>query len=411
MSAVLEKPPVPAHAHSGLKYAWDEDNRLTSASLNDVVQVSYTYDAAGRMLTRIEYSGGDPGTPAFFEWDGWDMVKETAPDGMVTRYFCPQSQLHSFQRGEDLFYVHSDALGSIRVITDAFGEAVSHFELDAWGNTLASSSDGVPGAVSYGFVGSIGVRFDPITGLHYMRQRWYAGPLGRFLTKDLLLSSNRYLYSTNSPTDYIDPTGLEEVPSNFPAPPGPNVLDAGAVFPNSGPYNNPGPTPYRNVLNASYNQHAPSVYSQTYDSESTGSWRPLAGPVDPYDALVPRGDSEDPTDDRLPPGAYSPTCGFYTGPYSGPYYQQTPGRPPNPGPVQPPKTGKLGTGLNGSSSSSGPNGALAFGTGPNGVVPKPGPSGAPSFGTGRNGVTLQSGPNGAPSFGAGPNGISIRISP
>jgi len=127
----------------------------------------------------------------------------------VTRYFCPQGELHRFQRGNDYYSVHSDALGSVRMITDAGGRVVSNFEYGAYGETLSSSSDGVPGGFAYRFVGALGCRADDEIGLIYMRNRWYDPSFGRFISRDPVFSENLYVYVVNSPLQFTDSSGLQ----------------------------------------------------------------------------------------------------------------------------------------------------------------------------------------------------------
>src|SRR5689334_6816065 len=55
---------------------------------------------------------------------------------------------------------------------------------DAWGNTLESSYDGVPGGFWYRFVGGYGCRLDPDTQLIYCRQRGLDTALQRFVSRD-----------------------------------------------------------------------------------------------------------------------------------------------------------------------------------------------------------------------------------
>lgn len=79
---------------------------------------------------------------------------------------------------------------------------------DAWGNLLPSSSDLLPGSMLYDFIGALGVRRDPDSGLLYMRNRWYEPNLQRFVSRDPKRGNNRYAYAKNNPTRYIDPLGL-----------------------------------------------------------------------------------------------------------------------------------------------------------------------------------------------------------
>ncbi|KAB2832349.1 MAG: hypothetical protein F9K51_05250, partial [Candidatus Dadabacteria bacterium] len=93
-------------------------------------------------------------------------------------------------------------------ITDASGAVVAHYEFDAWGAQLGSSSP-FSGGFSFGYVGSLGVRTDAATGLIYMRHRWFdPNGLQRFLSRDAVSYPNRYYYVKNRPTDLIDSTGL-----------------------------------------------------------------------------------------------------------------------------------------------------------------------------------------------------------
>jgi RHS repeat-associated protein len=86
---------------------------------------------------------------------------------------------------------------------------------DPWGNLLPSSYDDVPGGMPDRFVGSLGVRYDGATGLHYMRQRWYDAGLGRFVSRDPIARSSVYAYVGNAPTVYLDPLGLRMVVYNW----------------------------------------------------------------------------------------------------------------------------------------------------------------------------------------------------
>jgi RHS repeat-associated protein len=119
--------------------------------------------------------------------------------------------------------VVSDALGSVRLVLDTSASTVSHFEYDAWGNLQASSVDSLPpGGMMYRYVGAYGVRWDPDTGLHYVRRRWYDAELQRFASLDVMRYPNRSIYGNDNPVTYVDSNGMK--PSS-PTPSGTPSLD------------------------------------------------------------------------------------------------------------------------------------------------------------------------------------------
>jgi len=187
-------------------YTWNDEGRLERVEGPGGLDVSFEYDSIGRLLRRV--SGSDE---TLFEWDRWDLVRESASDGTVTRYFCSQGEILRFQRGIDFYSVHSDALGSVRMITDSAGRVVSEFQYDAWGNVLASSADGFNGGFAYKFVGSLGCRADDEVGLIYLRNRWFdQASLARFLSRESAnpaIRQNHYTYCDNNPIMAIDPFG------------------------------------------------------------------------------------------------------------------------------------------------------------------------------------------------------------
>ena len=145
------------------------------------------------MLTRTPYTSGVAGAATTFEWDDWDMIRAVPPAGG-----SPVTSTYN---------VVADAIGSIRAITDSTGAVVAHYEYDAWGNLLPSSS---PLSIGYCYcsIGAHGVRTDIDLGLYSVRQRWYDAGLQRFISRDPLgVTSNLYVYCNNSPQNLIDPEG------------------------------------------------------------------------------------------------------------------------------------------------------------------------------------------------------------
>lgn len=79
---------------------------------------------------------------------------------------------------------------------------------EPYGEVLDSAGNGTS---SYGFTGEW---TSPYGGLVYLRARWYAPEMGRFMSKDLWngdlhepMSSNAWLYTLANPVNYTDPSG------------------------------------------------------------------------------------------------------------------------------------------------------------------------------------------------------------
>jgi RHS repeat-associated protein len=111
-------------------------------------------------------------------------------------------------------YIHSDHLGSTRLVTDEAGAVVSSFKYYPFGH-YADTSSGSDVRMKF-----TGHERDEELSLDYMLAR-YCGPnLARFLSVDPLISSaksttpqswNRYTYVLNSPSRLVDPDGREYV--------------------------------------------------------------------------------------------------------------------------------------------------------------------------------------------------------
>jgi len=114
---------------------------------------------------------------------------------------------------DTVVYYHSDAIGSVRAVTDSGGQIVERFDYLPFGERWS------PGTTveKLGFAGK---DFDQETGLNYFGARYHASINGRFTTVDPVQgqltdpqSLNRYAYAKNNPLRFVDPTGLYVVDS------------------------------------------------------------------------------------------------------------------------------------------------------------------------------------------------------
>ena len=116
-------------------------------------------------------------------------------------------------------YLHYDALDSVDMITDGYGNVVEHRSFDPWGKmrSVIWEDDRVTNIAQQlitnrGFTGHEHIEE---VGLIHMNGRVYDQELGRFLSADPVIqaplvtnSFNRYSYVWNNPLKYTDPTGF-----------------------------------------------------------------------------------------------------------------------------------------------------------------------------------------------------------
>ena len=108
----------------------------------------------------------------------------------------------------EIYWYHSDHLGSSSWITDANGYAVQHLHYLPWGEDLvdqrANSFDGV----RYTFSAK---EKDSETGLSYFGSRYYSSDLSIWLSVDPMASKypslSPYVYCANNPVKLVDPDG------------------------------------------------------------------------------------------------------------------------------------------------------------------------------------------------------------
>lgn len=109
-------------------------------------------------------------------------------------------------QAQTIRYIHTDALGSVAVVTDANRNVIERREYEPYGAVLTGVKDGP------GYTGHV---LDAATSMSYMQQRYYDSGLGRFLSVDPVATRpvgdnfNRYWYANNNPYANTDPDGRE----------------------------------------------------------------------------------------------------------------------------------------------------------------------------------------------------------
>jgi len=168
--------------------------------------VTYQHNGQGQRVSK------DDGAQTLFAYDEAGMlIGEYDSLGVAiqeTVYFngAPVAALE----GTNKYFVHTDHLGTPRVITDG-NTVIWRWESDPFGTTPAQEDpDGDSTLFTYN-LRFPGQYFDMETGQHYNYFRDYDSTLGRYMESDpigLNGGTNPYVYVANNPVIFVDPLGL-----------------------------------------------------------------------------------------------------------------------------------------------------------------------------------------------------------
>jgi RHS repeat-associated protein len=177
-------------------YTYDQADRLKSYGTR-----SYAYNGDGLRMSKagpvtVEQYTWDPGVEA-----GLPLLLQDAsavfiygPGGML---------LEEVSNSNDVYFYHTDQLGSVRALTNSSGSVVNTYDYDAYG--IPTSTTGS----TYNPFGFSGEYLDYESGLIYLRARYYDPATQQFLTRDPLENQSQqpYAYGAGNPLAYTDPTG------------------------------------------------------------------------------------------------------------------------------------------------------------------------------------------------------------
>jgi RHS repeat-associated protein len=101
-----------------------------------------------------------------------------------------------------------NGLGTTRATVNGVQAITSTLTTEAFGNAVAQWGGS---ANPYRFAGAWGYRDDGDAGLLHVGARYYDPQVGRFISRDAVLSEHPYLYCEHEPVNSVDPSGYAPV--------------------------------------------------------------------------------------------------------------------------------------------------------------------------------------------------------
>jgi RHS repeat-associated protein len=186
-------------------FVWNARNQLVQIQQGGSPQLSFTYDALGR---RISKTVGTT-TPTQYLYDGDNAVQEaqgTAVNPILTGLGIDERYARNDVSGRTYFL--TDLLGSTIGLANGAGEVKQRYAYDPYGNvTQTDTSTGYTNPYQY-----TGREADTAS-LYYYRARYYSPGMGRFIGEDPIGFGggqlNFYAYVGGSPLIFRDPEGRE----------------------------------------------------------------------------------------------------------------------------------------------------------------------------------------------------------
>ena len=194
-----------------LNYGYDQLNHMTSfvqgsgttATSNprrDTRVFTYGFNGDGLRMTKA-VNGNVIDQAAWSATGGLPMLMQ---DSTYSYIYGPAGPIAEITSAGAIQYLHTDQIGSVRLITNASDASVATYSFDPYGN-LTSAAPAISNPVQFQ-----GQYLDAESGLYYLRARYYGPAEGQFTTVDPAVAATEspYRYAADSPLIQVDPTGL-----------------------------------------------------------------------------------------------------------------------------------------------------------------------------------------------------------
>jgi large repetitive protein len=200
-------------------FSYDARDRLASVQLPDGRIVTYTYDPFGRRIKK-DFAG----VVTYYIYSDEGLIGEYAADGSNQKAYTWQSDSIwgtnpvTLITGGQTYYYHNDHLGTPQKLTDESGNVVWKATYSAFGKAAVDPASTITNNLRFP-----GQYWDEETGLHWNWYRYYDPSEGRYVSVDPIGfetgDENLYRYVQNSPTYWVDPSGLFAIPIPILPPP------------------------------------------------------------------------------------------------------------------------------------------------------------------------------------------------
>lgn len=181
-----------------IEYTYDAYDRNTSVCSAGCVQQNH-YDAEG-----LRNAVTENGSTTNFVYRNGMLSSELDADRNPVRGYVYGNEYISQNNGSSSGYYLNDEQGSIRYLTGSDGSIRNHYRYSAFGESI-TAEETVPNRLKYN-----ARMADELTGLYYLRARYYNASLGRFTQEDVIYNDglNLYAYCNSNPVMYSDPSGF-----------------------------------------------------------------------------------------------------------------------------------------------------------------------------------------------------------
>jgi len=147
-------------------YLYDYENRLVGVQHPDGGLTQFAYAGEGYERVWMKKKNGDE---IYFFYDGDKTTAEFNGQGVLMRAYRYGPQVLWMEEGGNIFFLHADGQGSVRVVTNLSGQVVAEYSYDAFGNQL----EGEDGWNPFKYCGIFGYREDEEINLMKVGARFY----------------------------------------------------------------------------------------------------------------------------------------------------------------------------------------------------------------------------------------------